>query len=114
MPDVRHLCRQLPLGVKILEIFLKARAALTEYIGLSPVKKLIFRGMLKHPERMDALVHTASRFQNLGTAKADPTQGTRCSKLLSRVIGDRHFLPLAKTPFHKTSPALNTPAGVRG
>ena len=103
-----------PSGVKILEIFLKARAALTEYIGLSPVKKLIFRGMLKHPERMDALVHTASRFQNLGTAKADPTQGTRCSKLLSRVIGDRHFLPLAKTPFHKTYPALNTPAGRSG
>jgi len=103
-----------PSGVKILEIFLKARAALTEYIGLSPVKKLIFRGMLKHPERMDALVETASRFQNLGTSKAEPNQGTRCSKLLSEIIGNRHFLPLARTPFHKTVPALNIPAGRSG
>lgn len=63
---------------------------------------------------MDALVETASRFQNLGTAKADPNLGTRCSKLLSGVIGNRHFLPLAKTAFHKTVPALNTPAGRSG
>nr|WP_319393743.1 (Fe-S)-binding protein [uncultured Desulfobacter sp.] len=103
-----------PSGVKILEIFMKARVALTEYIGLSPVKKLIFRGMLKHPERMDALVETASKFQNLGTGKADANQGTRCAKLLSGVIGNRHFLPLAKTPFHKTTPSLNTPAGRSG
>lgn len=103
-----------PSGVKILEIFMKARVALTEYIGLSPVKKLIFRGMLKHPERMDALVETASKFQNLGTSTADASQGTRCAKLLSGVIGNRHFLPLAKTPFHKTTPSLNTPAGRSG
>jgi glycolate oxidase iron-sulfur subunit len=103
-----------PSGVKILEIFMKARVALTEYIGLSPVKKLIFRGMLKHPERMDALVETASKFQNLGTGKADANQGTRCAKLLSGVIGNRHFLPLAKTPFHKTNPSLNTPVGRSG
>nr|WP_320192356.1 (Fe-S)-binding protein [uncultured Desulfobacter sp.] len=103
-----------PSGVKILEIFMKARVALTEYIGLSPVKKLIFRGMLKHPERMDALVETASKFQNLGTSKADAKQGTRCAKLLSGVIGNRHFLPLAKTPFHKTTPSLNTPVGRSG
>lgn len=103
-----------PSGVKILEIFLKARAALTEYIGLSPVKKLIFRGMLKHPERMDAVIQTASRLQNLGTSQADAQQGTRCSKLLSRVIGNRHFLPLAKTPFHKACPSLDTAAGRSG
>jgi len=103
-----------PSGVKILEIFLKARAALTAYIGLSPVKKLIFRGMLKHPGRMDVLVEIASKFQNLGTSKADPALGTRCSKLLSGVIGDRHFLPLAKKPFHKICPSLDTPAGKSG
>jgi glycolate oxidase iron-sulfur subunit len=103
-----------PSGVKILEIFMKARVALTGYIGLSPVKKLIFRGMLKYPERMDALVETASKLQNLGTSKADANQGTRCAKLLSGVIGNRHFLPLAKTPFHKTTPSLNIPAGRSG
>ena len=103
-----------PSGVKVLEIFLKARAALTRYIGLSPVKKLIFRGMLKHPERMDALVETASKFQNLGTSKADLRQGTRCSELLSGVIGKRHFLPLTKKPLHKRYPSLDTQKGKSG
>ncbi|MBU1172367.1 MAG: (Fe-S)-binding protein [Proteobacteria bacterium] len=103
-----------PSGVKILEIFIKARAALTEYIGLSPVKKLIFRGMLKHPERMNALIEAASKLQGLGTSQADPELGTQCSKLLSRFIGDRHFLPLSKNPLHKTTPSLDSPVGKSG
>jgi glycolate oxidase iron-sulfur subunit len=103
-----------PSGVRIMEIFIKARAALTEYIGLSPVKKLIFRGMLKHPDRMNALIETASKLQGLGTSAADPDLGTQCSKMLSRFIGDRHFLPLARKPLHKTTPSLDTPAGKSG
>lgn len=103
-----------PSGVKILEIFIKARAALTEYIGLSPVKKLIFRGMLKNPRAMNLLIETASKFQGLGTTQADVDLGTHCSKLLSRVIGDRHFLPLAKKPLHKIQPSLSTPVGKSG
>ena len=33
----------------MLEIFIKARAILTEYKGLSPAKKLIFKKMLANP-----------------------------------------------------------------
>ena len=32
-----------PSGVNVLEIFIKARCILTEYKGLSPVKKIIFK-----------------------------------------------------------------------
>lgn len=35
-----------PSGVKIMEVFLAARELVYEYIGLSPVKKVIFRGLL--------------------------------------------------------------------
>ena len=33
-----------PSGVNVLEIFIKARAILTGFMGLSPVKKVILRG----------------------------------------------------------------------
>jgi glycolate oxidase iron-sulfur subunit len=103
-----------PSGVKILEIFLKARAALTEYVGLSPVKQIIFRGMLKHPKRFTGLVDLASKFQGLGISKANLDQGTCCSKMMSGLIGDRHFKPLAKKPFHKICPELDTKPGKSG
>ena len=42
-----------PSGVSVLEIFLKARAIITGYTGLSPAKQLVLRGMLSHPETFD-------------------------------------------------------------
>ena len=39
-----------PSGVKVLDIFIKARAILAGYLGLSPVKKAIFRGLLAKPD----------------------------------------------------------------
>ena len=44
-----------PSGVKVLDIFIKARAILTGYMGLHPLKKAIFRGMLVRPEFFDRL-----------------------------------------------------------
>ena len=38
-----------PSGVKVLDIFLKARAILVGYMGLHPAKRIVFRGMLAHP-----------------------------------------------------------------
>lgn len=37
--------------------------------------------------------------------------GTFCARLMSPLIGDRHFRPLAETPFHKMMPSLDTQAG---
>ena len=38
-----------PSGVNILDIFIKAREISAQYMGLSPVKKIIFRAMLCNP-----------------------------------------------------------------
>ena len=40
-----------PSGVPTLEIFMEARAIVTAYLGLSPVKKAIFRKLLPNPPR---------------------------------------------------------------
>ena len=42
-----------PSGVRVQEIFLKARAILTGYMGLPPAKRLILRGMLANPAFFD-------------------------------------------------------------
>lgn len=90
-----------PSGVKILDIFLKARAIITGYLGLSPIKKAVFRGFLSNPDRFDRLIRWMARFQGPFSKQIDETLGSSCARFMSPVIGDRHYLPLAKTAWHK-------------
>ena len=103
-----------PSGVKVLEIFMKARIILTGFMGLSPAKKLILRGMLSHPEVFDRLVGWGSKFQRLFTKPASDILGTSCSRIASPILKERHFVPLAPVPFHRIVPSMNTPAGSSG
>lgn len=103
-----------PSGVKIMDIFLKARAIMTGYFGLSPAKRAIFRGMLKNPKLFNALTDMGSKFQGLFTKKVDDMLGSSCARFNAPVIGDRHFRTLADKPLHKTVPELDTPAGKSG
>ena len=93
-----------PSGVNVLEIFIKARAILAEYKGLSPAKKLIFKKMLANPGTFDTLVAWAGKFQALFTKPDANAQGTSCARLISPLLTDRHFMPLAATPFHREIP----------
>jgi glycolate oxidase iron-sulfur subunit len=93
-----------PSGVNVLEIFIKARAILAEYKGLSPAKKLIFKKMLASPGTFDTLVEWAGKFQGIFTKPDHNAQGTSCARLVSPLLANRHFLPLAATPFHAELP----------
>ncbi len=103
-----------PSGVSVLEIFIKARAILTGFMGLSPAKKLILRGMLSHPEIFDRMAAWGSKFQKIFTRPANEMIGTSCARFVSPLIGNRHFTPLAKIPFHRRIPSLNTNKGRSG
>ena len=103
-----------PSGVKVLDIFLKARAILTAFGGLSPAKRLILRGLLAHPALLDRMAEWASRFQKIFTRSADAIIGTSCARIASPLLGGRHFRTLAPQPFHQDTPARDTPAGVSG
>ena len=103
-----------PSGVNVLELFIKARAILTGFQGLSPAKKILFKGMLAHPELFDKLGEWGARFQKVFTKPANDVIGTSCARFMSPLIGDRHFRPLAATAFHKIIPSLDTPAGASG
>lgn len=103
-----------PSGVKVLDIFIKARIILTGFMGLSPAKKLILRGMLSHPELFDRLLEWGSKFQGLLTRPASDILGTSCSRIASPILNDRHFMPLAAVPFHRIVSSMDTPAGSSG
>jgi len=103
-----------PSGVSVMDIFLKARAIMTGYFGLSPVKQAIFRGMLKNPKLFNMLTDMGSKFQGIFTKKVDDMLGSSCARFNAPVIGDRHFNTLATKAFHKSHPELDTPAGKSG
>jgi glycolate oxidase iron-sulfur subunit len=102
-----------PSGVKVLDIFLKARAILTGYMGLNPVKKAVFKGMLARPELFDRLLEWGAKVQGFFVKPVDELIGTSCARFVSP-IGDRHFRALAAAPFHKATRSLNTPRGKSG
>ena len=100
-----------PSGVSVLEIFIKARAILTGFIGLSSAQKVVLRGMLSHPEIFDRLVEWGSKFQKIFTKPVNEVVGTSCARFVSPLLKDRHFMPLAPVPFHRSMPSLNTGKG---
>jgi glycolate oxidase iron-sulfur subunit len=102
-----------PSGVKVLDIFIKARAILTGYMGLHPLKKAIFRGMLVRPEFFDSLMEWGSRLQGIFVKPVDDLLGTSCGRLLSP-LGERHFKALAPTAFHQMVKPMNTSPGTSG
>jgi len=103
-----------PSGVRVMDIFIKARAILAGFSGLSLSQKMIFKGMLAHPALFDQLTFWSSRFQKLLTRPVNEMLGTSCARVMSPLIGDRHFKPLADRPFHHEVPFMDTPAGRSG
>jgi len=91
-----------PNGVNSLEIFFKARVLLTEYLGLSPIKKLIFQQLLSNPGRFNKVAGLAAKVQRLFLKKSRDSLGTSRARVsASPLLADRHIIPLAPVPFHR-------------
>jgi glycolate oxidase iron-sulfur subunit len=103
-----------PSGVKVMDIFLRARSIVAGYMGLTPVKKFLFRALLTRPRLFNGLLDLSGKFQNLFLKDASTFMGTSCAPLLKTIIGDRHFPALAKESFHSKVASLNTSAGKSG
>ncbi|KAF5042176.1 Lactate utilization protein A [anaerobic digester metagenome] len=98
-----------PSGVKALDIFLKARAFLTGYYGLPPVKRAIFRGLLKNPRLFDSVMSIAAKFQGIFTRPVNDMVGSSCARVFSNLLEGRHFAPLARSALHATHAERDTP-----
>jgi len=103
-----------PSGVKVMDIFLRARSIVTGYMGLSPVKKLIFRSLLVRPGLFDSLIGMSAMFQGLFLKKTSDVVGTSCAPLLSPLIGNRHFPSLPKRSFTSRMPSRDSAPGKSG
>ncbi len=103
-----------PSGVKVLDIFIKARAILAGYLGLSPWKKAVFRRLLSKPDFFNRILAWGARFQGIFIKPVDDLLGSSCSRFLSPLLRGRHVKPLAPAPLHRQVPTLNTAPGVAG
>lgn len=102
-----------PSGVRILDIFIRARAMLTAYMGLHPVKRIVLRGLLARPGLLDRFLEWSSRLQGALSSPADGAMGTSCSRFPS-LYPKRRFKPLAPVPFHRLVNRPDSPAGISG
>jgi glycolate oxidase iron-sulfur subunit len=101
-------------GVNVLNIFMKARVILSGFIGLSPVKKMIFRNMLAHPETFDKLMEWGTKCQKIFTKPINNIEETSCARFQTPFLRNRHFKTLSQKPFHQIVPELNTLPGKSG
>lgn len=103
-----------PSGVRVLDIFIKARAILTGYQGLPAAKRLVLRGLLGRPRLFDRVLEWGARVQDWVIRPADQLLGTSCARFRSPLLAQRHVKALANRPFHQMVPVLDTAAGASG
>ena len=95
-----------PSGVKILDIFMEARKVIVDYRGLNPIKKLVFRQLLTHPDLFTAAMRAAAPFQGVVMRKKGAK--TYDMPLMSKLIGSRHIAKLPAKSLHATYGELRT------
>ena len=88
---------------------MEARAIVTAYLGLSPVKKAIFRKLLPNPRVVDTLLRAGSPFQKLLLKDEQNPQKTACAPLLKSLFGDRHMPLLADKPLRSKVGKVDRP-----
>ncbi len=96
-----------PRNVNILEIFIKSRVAITDFTGLSMVKKIILRWGLSYPRRFDYFLKSVSLVQKLFMKPAGNQSGTFCVRRFSPFFRNRHFFALANPQKYGKAEPLN-------
>ena len=105
-----------PPGVQIMDVFMEAREVVNAYLGLHPVKKMIFRALLPQPGLFNLAMRMGAPVQGLMFRSTGAPQGTVCAPMLNFMLGDRHMRPLAKKPLHVRHGALDErrqPGGIK-
>ncbi len=100
-----------PSGVQIIDVFLEAREIVFAYVGLHPLKKIIFRTLLAQPTIFNLAMRVGAPCQTVLFRQTLNTQRTSRAPLLDGLIGKRYIRTLAKKPLHATQGEINTPAG---
>ncbi|MCP4020617.1 MAG: (Fe-S)-binding protein [Desulfobacteraceae bacterium] len=100
-----HAC---PSSVNTVHIFLKARAIITKYLGLSFAKKIIFKKILSDPALFHSLSGLVTPFQNLLFKPEKNLQGTSCARVVSPLFRHRHMVSLKADAFNRSFEDFDT------
>ncbi|MGB7913282.1 MAG: (Fe-S)-binding protein [Desulfobaccales bacterium] len=103
-----------PSGVKVLDIFIKARAILAGYLGLPPWKKAVFRRLLAKPGTFNRILDWGARFQGIFIKPVDNLLGSSCARVMSPLLRDRHLKALAPVPWHRQVGRVDIASGPGG
>ena len=103
-----------PSGVKIMDIFMEAREIVNTYIGLHPVKKMVFRALLPYPGLFNFAMRVGAPMQRVIFRSNKDTQNTACAPMLNFMLGDRHIRSLALKPLHAIYGNLDEPRVMGG
>ena len=103
-----------PSGVHIMDIFMEAREIVYNYIGLHPLKKIIFRFLLPNPGLFNLSMRIGAPCQGLLFKSKNNVQGTTAAPALDSILGARHIRALAPKSLLALEGALDTPAGPSG
>ena len=98
-----------PSGVKNMEIFMEAREIVYTYLGLSVVKKMIFRILLAKPKFFNFSMRVGAPASRMFFWSSKDEQKTTHSPLLKGIIGDRHIRRVPVKPLHATVGDLDEP-----
>ena len=98
-----------PSGVSILEIFMEARALCTEYLGLNPIKKIIFQQLLCRPKLFSFLM-LFTPLSKLVMSSDKNAQNTVCSPLIKLAMGERHIPAMPSKTFTQKYRAISIKA----
>lgn len=91
-----------PSNVNTVDIFLKTRAIITQYLGLPFSKKILFKKLLSNPATFNTIMGLVSSFQTIFFKQERNLQKTSCARIASPLLRGRHIVSLDKTAFNKT------------
>lgn len=87
-------------NVKTIEIFIKARIIITEYTGISLIKKLLLKKIVAHPALFDKSINLIKKFQHLFFKSGNDSHNSIAPRLYMPFFRGRQLQPLAPDTFH--------------
>ncbi len=96
-----------PSSVNTVEIFLKARTIIAQYLGLPFSKKILFKKILSNPKTFNSLMEMVAPFQKLFFKKESNFQATSCARFASPLLRHRHLVSLKDKTFNKSLAKLD-------
>jgi glycolate oxidase iron-sulfur subunit len=100
-----------PSGVKIMEIFIKARSFVAGYLGLGPIKRLIFRQILPRPRLFNLIIRLSGFGQKFFIKRVNQTVNAFKAPILNPFIGDRRFPSLPDQSFSARHGLIDSEVG---